>query len=36
MGRDIFIRAFTGKNKMRGCVYGENNLNDGGEGFVKS
>ena len=36
MSRDIFIRAFMGKNKMRGYVYGENDFDDGGKRFAKS
>ena len=37
MSKDIFIGAFTSKNgRMRGSVYGENDFDDGGEGFVKS
>ena len=35
MGRDIFIRVFTDKDRKRGVVYGEDNFNDGGERFVK-
>lgn len=36
MSREILLRTFTNKNRMRDGVYGENDFDDGGEGFVKS
>lgn len=36
MSREILLRTFTNKNKKRDGVYGENDFDDGGKGFVKS
>ncbi len=36
MSREILLRTFTNKNRMRDGVYGENDFDDGRKRFIES